>query len=189
MKTILVEHPKKISKAVPLLEKKIRIRISQNKSNFTIDGSEINEFYVGRIIEAIDFGFEPEDTLLLLKDNYVLEYVGIKEHTHRSNLGEVRARIIGTEGKAKAAIENLTGAIIVIHENKVGIISDTDHIQQTIQSIISLVQGSKHGNVFAYLEKQNANLRQLRDGDFGLRDPKKDRLDSDDDLEEDEDEE
>lgn len=187
MKTILVEHPKKISEAVRLLEKKIRIRISQNKSNFTLDGSEINEFYVEKIIEAIDFGFEPEDALLLLKDEYRLEYLSIKEHTHRSNLGEVRARIIGTEGKAKAAIENLTGAIIVVHENKVGLIADVDHVQQTIQSIISLVQGSKHGNVFAYLEKQNANLRQLRSGDFGLRDPKKDRLDSDEEIVEDED--
>ena len=183
MKTILVEHPKKISKAVPLLEKKIRIRISQNKSNFTIDGSEINEFYVSRIIEAIDFGFEPEDTLLLLKDEYVLEYVGIKEHTHRKNLGEVRARVIGTDGKAKAAIENLTGAIIVVHENKVGLISDIDHVQQTIQSIVSLVQGAKHGNVFAYLEKQNANLRHLKTGDLGLREPEKDKLDSEEEEE------
>jgi ribosomal RNA assembly protein len=189
MKTVIVENPKKISKAVPLIEKKVKVRISQNKNSVLIDGNEINEFYTERILQAIDFGFEPEDTMLLIKDDYVLEYVNIKEHTHRKNLGEIRARIIGTDGKAKAAIENLTASIIVIHENRVGIIADTNHIQQTIQSIVSLVQGAKHGNVFSYLEKQNANLRGLKHEDLGLRDPKKDRLDSDEEYVEEDDEE
>jgi len=93
----------------------------------------------------------------------------VKEHTPRKNLKEVRARLIGTDGKARKTIENLTGAEIVINGNSVGLIVDAEHLGAAVQGIESLIQGAKHGNVFAYLEKQNARKAGLSE-DLGLRD-------------------
>lgn len=174
MKKIYVNNPTKIKKATPLIENKIKIHISVNKNYANVDGGEFNEYTVEKIIQAVDFGFDPEDALLLANDDFNIEYVNIKEHTHRTNLTEIRARVIGTEGKAKKSIETLTGAVIVIHDNLVGIIADSDHLANTIQSVVSLIQGAKHGNVFAFLEKQNANLRKFDADDLGLKDPQKD---------------
>lgn len=172
MKILRVNSLKKIKKAIPLVEDKIKVKLHLNKNNLTIEGSELNEYMTEKIIEAIDFGFEAEDALLLRKDDFCLEYVNMKEHTPRHNLLEIRARVIGTDGKAKRTIETLTGSIIAIQGNQVGVIVDTDHLSQTIQGIISLIQGAKHSNVFAYLERQNANLRKYDEDDLGLKDPK-----------------
>lgn len=174
MRKILISSPEKIKKALPKIQAKIDFHADVKRDSVTINGQEFEEVTAEKIIQALDFGFELDDAMMLLKDDRDLGYVNIKEHTHRKNLAEIRARVIGTEGKAKQTIQTLTDSAIVIHNNIVGIIADTQHMPYTIQGIISLIQGAKHGNVFSYIERQNANLRKLSSEDLGLRDPKKD---------------
>ncbi len=178
MRTIQVESIRKIKKAVPKIEKKLKIKVALFSNSVKIEGNELNEFIGEEVVRAVDFGFDVEDALLLLNEKFSLEFVNIKEHTHRKNFAEIRARLIGTKGKAKRTIEELTGAVLVIHNNMVGVIVDAEHLEQTIQGIILLIQGSKHANVFAYLEKQNAILRGVDLGDLGLKNPEKDKLES-----------
>ena len=167
---LVIEKINKIKKAVPLIESKIKIKIRVEGGFVFIEGSEYNEYIVEKILKAVDFGFDAEDALTLLDEDFEIEFINIKEHTPRKNLSDVRARIIGTGGKAKRTIEELTAGIVVLNGNTVGIIVDSEHLSQAVQGIISLIQGSKHGNVFSYLEKQNAELRKLSEEDLGLKD-------------------
>jgi len=169
MRTISVQSMNKIKKAVPLIENKIKIKILVGKNSVSIKGAEYEEFLTSEILRAIDFGFHVEDALLLSQGDYVLEFIEVKEFTKRKNLRDVRARIIGTNGKARKTIENLTGAVIVINENDIGIIVDSDHLDAVTQAIESLISGSKHSNVFSYLEKQNVNKKRFKSEDLGLR--------------------
>jgi len=169
MRSLIVENMNKIKKAVPLIENKIKIKISFGKGNVNLEGSAFDEFLVEKIIRAVDFGFHVEDALLLRDENFIIEFLDVKEYTYRKNLKEVRARLIGTGGKARKTIENLTGAIIVVHNNKVGIIVDNFHLDSVTQAVQSLIHGARHGNVFAYLEKQNVSRRQFDDDDLGLK--------------------
>jgi len=169
MKTLLVENNKRIKKAIPKIESSIKVKLGFNKSNVSIKGEEFNEFLVEKILRAVDFGFDVSDALLLKNEDFVLEFVNVKEHTRRKNLEEVRSRIIGTQGKAKRTIEELTGGVLCIHSNVVGIIVDSEHLESAVQGVILLIQGAKHSHVFAYLEKQNAELRKFDKEDLGLK--------------------
>jgi len=171
MKTLVVENVSKIRKVVPKIEKKIKVRISFGKpaERVSVKGKELDEFVAEKIIKSVDFGFDIEDALLLKDEDFVLEFVDIKKHTPRKKLKDVRARVIGTRGKAKKTIAELTGSVIVIHDNCVGVIVDAGHLDAVVQAIISLIQGAKHGNVFAFLEKQNAEIRKFRQDDLGLK--------------------
>ena len=71
-------------------------------------------------------------------------------------------------------------AVIVINENSVGVIVDSEHLDSVTQAIVLLIQGAKHGNVFAYLEKQNISRRKFDEDDLGL---KEGVIDEDDDEE------
>ena len=166
---IPVEQLNKVKKAVPVIENRIKINFSFGKDRVMIKGNEVNEFLVEKIVRAVDFGFDVEDALLLANDKFVLEFINIKEFTRRKNLKEVRARVIGTSGKARKTIENLTGSVIVISDNRVGIIVDADHLDAVTQAMESLIGGAKHGNVFAYLEKQNVSRRNFDEEDLGLK--------------------
>ena len=161
---------------------KIKIKIGFGKKSIKLNGNELNEFLVEKIVRAIDFGFNVDDALLLSNEDFVLEFIEVKEHTKRKNLHDVRARLIGTGGKARKTIENLTGSEIVINNNTVGVIVDADHLDSVVQGIESLIQGAKHGNVFSYLEKQNASKRVFDKEDLGLKEEFKD-MDIDDDSE------
>jgi ribosomal RNA assembly protein len=169
MRKITIEHMRRIKKAVPLIEDRVKISVSFQKNSVTVKGPELNEFLVEKMITAIDFGFHHEDALLLTRDDHLLEFIDIKEHTRRKNLKDVRARIIGTGGKARKTIEKLTGSVIVIHENRIGVITDDNHLDAVTQGIESLINGAKHGNVFAYLEKQNKSKRKFDSEDLGLK--------------------
>jgi len=174
MRKINVLHMRKIKKAVPLIENKIKVNLSFGKGEVIVKGGELNEFLVEKIVSAIDFGFDAEDALLLMNDDFVLEFINIKDFTNRKNLKDVRARIIGTNGKCKKTIENLTGSVLFIRDNDVGVIVDSAHLDAVTQAIESIIQGSKHGNVFSYLEKQGSSVRDLEDCDLGLREGFKD---------------
>jgi len=169
MRNVIVENMRKIKKAVPAIENKIKVKIGFGKGCISIRGSGLNEYLVEQIIRAIDFGFYYDDALLLTNEDFVLEFIDVKEHTPRKNLKDVRARLIGTGGKARKTIENLTGSVIVISDNCVGVIVDSEHLDAVIQAIESLIQGAKHGNVFAYLEKQNISRRKFDEEDLGLK--------------------
>ena len=169
MRNVLVQNIRKIKKAVPALENKVKVKVGFLKDGVSVKGSELNEYLVEQVLRAVDFGFYVDDALLLTDDGFVLEFIEVKEHTHRKNLKDVRARLIGTSGKARKTIENLTGSVIVIHDNTVGVIVDSIHLDAVVQAIESLIQGAKHGNVFAYLEKQNVSRRKFDEDDLGLK--------------------
>ncbi|MFH0711728.1 MAG: hypothetical protein V1889_01075 [archaeon] len=169
MRNVLVESLGKIKRAVPVIENRVKIKIGFGKSGVSVKGGELDEYLVEKVLRAIDFGFDVDDALLLMSEGFVLEFVDVKGHTHRKNLKDVRARLIGTGGKARKTIENLTGAVIVISGNRVGVIVDAEHLDTTVQAIESLIQGAKHGNVFARLEKQNVLRKRFDDEDLGLR--------------------
>ena len=169
MRKIIVQNLNKIKKAVPLIEDRMKIKVSLGKGGISLKGPELEEFLVEKMIRAVDFGFSPEDVLLLKNEDFVLEFIDIKSHTHRKNMRDIRARLIGTGGKARKTIEKITGAVLVVHINRVGVIVDSEHLEAVTQGIESLIQGAKHGNVFSYLEKQNISKRKFDSDDLGLK--------------------
>lgn len=169
VQTLIVTGIEKIKKAIPAIENRVKIRVSFSGNKITIKGAELNEYVVSQILHAVDFGFDVEDALILQDPDFTLRFLNIKDYTHKKNLAEVRARVIGTDGRAKGTIEELTGSRIVIHDNNIGVIADSDHVDFVVQAFASLIAGAKHANVFSYLEKQNINLRKF-DDDLGLKD-------------------
>ena len=170
VRTISVGKIKKIKKAVPKIEDKIKIHFTFGKNKISFKGDELNEFLTEEVVRALEFGFSIEDSLLLLEDSYKLKFINIKEHTKRRNLHDVRSRVIGRRGKAIRTIENLTGSNMVVMENKVGLILNYESAEMTMQAIESLIQGSKHGNIYSYLEKQRTKKFKESFEDLGLKD-------------------
>ena len=176
MRNIAVLNMRKIKAAVPRIEERVKIKITFKKSSIGIRGAELQEFLVEKIITAVDFGFDVEDALLLTSEDFVLKFMDIKEHTRRKNMMDIRGRLIGTDGKARKTIEKLTGAVIVIKNNDIGVIVDSDHVDAVLQGLESLIHGAKHGNVFSYLEKQGKTKRKLDPDVLGLKDGVEDDL-------------
>lgn len=166
---LLVSQLGKIKAAVPVLAKKIPIKVAFAGKKAIITGEEYDTYLGSEMIRAIDIGFDVDDALLLLNPDFNLHILNIKDYTKKKNLEEVRSRVIGARGRAKGTIQELTASIIVVHDNQVGIIVDADHLASVIYAITALIRGSKHANIFAYLEKQNAGRKKFDEEDLGLK--------------------
>lgn len=166
MRQFTLQKPKKIQENRKLLEKKLKVKFFIEGRKLAIEGSEIDEFIASKVIEASELGFPVETCLLLADVDNVFEKVEIKNLTKRNNLVEVRARIIGKDGRTKALIEELSDCWIVIKDNEVGVIGQADRIKICMQAVTKLIQGSKQSSVYAYLEKQR---KIFHPEDLGLK--------------------
>lgn len=143
------------------LEKKLNVIITINGKLVKIEGSAIDEYQAGLVIEAMQFGFSAKKALLLLNEDIIFRVIPIKMFTRRKNLKEVRGRIIGKDGKTKRTIENIAECEVEINGNEVGIICSADELEETTTAITNLIRGTKEANVYGFLEKMNANKKKL----------------------------
>lgn len=113
------------------------------------------------IVKAIGRGFSSEIAFRLLNDNVFFELIEIKDYIGKSKKDKIRVkgRLIGTKGKTKKAIENLTGANIVIYGDTVGIIGNEIELSVARTSIEMLLSGSEHSTVYKFLEKKRPYIK------------------------------
>ena len=151
---IYSQSTRKILQNKKLIEDSLKIKISAKNNIVTLEGKGEDEYIGLKVIEAINLGFPVPKALLLKEEDVIFEKVLIKSIAKRKDLSQVRARIIGTQRKALTTIEDLTGTIISVHENTVGIIGRYDDMQKALFVIKRIIAGSKHANMYAWLENQ-----------------------------------
>ncbi len=108
------------------------------------------------IVKAIARGFNPKIALLLLKPDYALEMIDMKDIAGKSKntLQRLKGRVIGKGGKSREEIERLTECNISIYGKTIGIIGEINQVATARRAVAMLLQGSMHKTVYQFLEKQ-----------------------------------
>ena len=138
------------------LKTKTKIKINSKEGDAIIEGEDgLNCYLTKSILQAIARGFNPTGALKLLDEDYCYESLDLKEFTRKTEKDQrrVKARVIGSKGKAKIFIENKTNTDLSIYGKTVGIIGKIEDVQLAKQALINLVQGSKHGKVYGFIER------------------------------------
>lgn len=149
----------KILRAKKRLESKLNVKLKAGKETIEIKGEEIDIYTTKKVLDAIDRTFPVSIALLLAEPDFVMEDVPIKNFTPKKNLFVIRARIIGKEGRTLELLSELSSCYIVLHKNIVSVIGTFEKIKDTMNSIRSLIQGSKQANVYSYLEKARTKYK------------------------------
>lgn len=140
-----------------------RLEINSETGDVTIhEGSEDPSLALKLrdAVSAIGRGFSEERALRLLEPEVYLRVMDIKDYTRsRNRVVELKGRVIGTKGKTRALIEELTGADISVYGHTVGLLGDTLEVDIAARAIEMLLQGSEHAAVYRYLEKMRPELR------------------------------
>lgn len=150
-----------------LIEKKTKVPLTINSQTgeIIIDDHEIEDpfmiFKVENIIRAIGRGFSPEHALKLLDDEYDFFLFDIHDYVKKTpaHVRRVKARIIGTDGKTKKILEDLTGSKISIYGHTIAVIGHIIDMDITKKAIDKLLTGSKHATVYRFVEKSMKDLR------------------------------
>ncbi|MEK6760645.1 MAG: KH domain-containing protein [Nanoarchaeota archaeon] len=153
MKKLILEKLPRVVKNRKKLEGALDVKIVNRGKEVFIEGEPLDEYIAEKVLDALELGFPMEVALLIKEEEMVLEIINIKDYTKRKDLGSIRARIIGKDGKTLRTLTNLTNCNFEINDNVVGIIGDAEDIETAQTALISLIKGSKQANVYAYLEK------------------------------------
>ena len=153
MFNLICEKPQRIIKNKDRLEKILGIKIVNRGREVIIHGSAENEYIAEKVVEALDFGFPFSVALLIKEQDFMLEFLSIKNYTKRKDLERVRARIIGKDGKTLKTLHGLTKCYFEIKDNQVGIVGEPEYMRNAQDAMIFLIQGSKQANVYTFLEQ------------------------------------
>ena len=112
------------------------------------------------IVHAIGRGFNPKIALQLLKTDYTLELIDMREIAGKSKntLERIKGRVIGKGGKSREEIERLTETHISVYGKTVGIIGETVHVALAREALAMLLGGSMHKSVFQFLERKKKEI-------------------------------
>ena len=165
MKTILSPKFPRIIKNKQKLEKILKIKITNRGKEVNIQGKPEDEYVAEKVIDALNFGFKFTEAISIKEEDNIFEIINIKDHTTKKDLSTIRARIIGKNGKCLSTLETLGNCYLEVNENKIGVIANSEKIENITQAIISIIKGTKHSNVYCFLEKHQ--LKPIYD--LGLR--------------------
>src|SRR3990167_3018935 len=124
-------------------ETKCHLDISK-EGDVTITGDDGLMLFTAReIIRAIARGFNPKLAMLLLKQDYMLEIVDMKDIAgkNKSTMERLKGRVIGKAGKSREEVERLTDTHISIYGKTIGIIGENQQVQLARQAVAMLLEG------------------------------------------------
>ena len=141
---------------------KTKIRVSKEGDVQIMAEESFNTFIATPVVKAIGRGFNPDIAALLTRENMHLEIIDLRDFAKdsKAKLQRIRARLIGTEGKAWKMIEKLTNTHLAVHGRTAAIIGKVDEVHIARQAIEKLLGGSPHSNVYHFIESQMQNLRE-----------------------------
>ncbi len=123
--------------------------------DITISGDAIQVIRTKEILKAFGRGFEFDDSLDLLDEEYFLEVINVNEFAGKSKTRqiELNGRVIGEEGRTKKLIEKNADVKIAIYGKTVSIIGKPQNIKIARNAIEMILSGSKHNSVYRFLQE------------------------------------
>ncbi|MEM0128789.1 MAG: KH domain-containing protein [Thermoplasmata archaeon] len=114
---------------------------------------------------AIGRGFAPARALRLARDGVMLAILDIKLETgkrEKEALRRIRARVIGTGGRARERIEELSGCAVSVYGSTIALIGEPEQIERGQRAVELLVRGSEHSTVFHLLTRLRFDAQLAR---------------------------
>lgn len=128
------------------IEEKTGTKINISDS-IEICGEPLDALIAASVVTAIGRGFSCDAALGLLNDENTLYAIELPGNSER-----IKARIIGTRGKAKRRVEADTGTRISIYGKTVSILGKHDAVHVAKRVIERIIQGAPHRNAYKLMK-------------------------------------
>jgi ribosomal RNA assembly protein len=139
------------------------LKIDSDEGDVFISGDDALTLYSAReVVKAVARGFSPENSLLLLKNDYVFEIINLPDLVKsKPAMMRLKGRVIGHEGKSRRIIEEMTDCVISVYGKTIGIIGRVENVDVARTAVDMLLEGSPHANVYKWLEKKRKDSRMF----------------------------
>jgi len=148
----------------------VRISVASKSGDVNLDESKAKDpllaLKVRDFVRAVGLGFSPERALMLLDEDAYFYVLDIKDYAGRDpkDIKRLKGRLIGTGGKTRRIIEELSEAELSIYEHYVAIVGDLESSGIARTAVDMLLSGSEHSSVYSFLERRRREQKIARMG-------------------------
>ncbi len=127
-----------------------------------LESPGVRVYTTRHVIEAINYGFNPEKALKLIDPEFLMETIDLEKTIggSPSKMSRIKGRLIGDQGKIREAMENFTGVNLSIYDRYLAIIGDFSSMKIAKKAINMIIQGSAHKTVLSYLHGEHQKRKQ-----------------------------
>ncbi|MEM4257172.1 MAG: KH domain-containing protein [Candidatus Diapherotrites archaeon] len=138
---------------------KIEIDSSTGEIEITMKGNAIDFMKAIKIVKAIARGFSPENAMLLLIDDNILEIIELREiiGKNENKMKAKKGRVIGRKGKARKEIEQESNVKISVYGKTISIIGKNEDVEKAKKAIQLLLFGASHSTAYESLKNKYYN--------------------------------
>lgn len=115
------------------------------------------------LVTAIGRGFAPEVAFRLIRnEDDVFDMIDLRVIFGRSDadIQRIKGRIIGSEGKTRRLIEELTEANVAVYGHTIGIIGNFEEADAARNAVQMIVEGCEHKTVYRYLQRKRTEMKK-----------------------------
>jgi ribosomal RNA assembly protein len=115
------------------------------------------------LVTAIGRGFAPEVAFRLIRnEDDVFDLIDLRIIFGRSeaDIKRIKGRLIGSEGKTRRLIEELTEANVTIYGHTVGIIGSYEEADAARNAVQMIIEGCEHKTVYKYLQRKRTEMKK-----------------------------
>jgi ribosomal RNA assembly protein len=143
----------------------VSIEVDGETGEVDIEGKEntANFYDAVNVVKAIGRGFSPENAFILLGEEMLLEVIKVSDVVGGSEkaVQTKKARVIGTGGKAREAIENASGAKISVLGKTIAIIGNHEAVGLARETVEMLLAGATHRKAMDFLNREKAGREKF----------------------------
>lgn len=148
---------------------KVKISVDSKSGDVSISSEAEGDFksLIARdVVKAIARGFSPQTAMRLFNEDNYLELLDIRDYAGKNSkhVRRIRARIIGSEGKTRRIIEEMSGADMCIYGNTIGLIGDVYSLDAAKRAAQMILEGSEHSAVYRFLEGRRREMKFMEMG-------------------------
>jgi ribosomal RNA assembly protein len=147
---------------------KIRLEVDSEDGGVTIKLAKDQDdpsmlFRAKDLVTAIGRGFAPDVAFRLIRnEDSVFDIIDLRVIFDRSetDIKRIKSRIIGSEGKTRRLIEELTEANVTIYGHTVGFIGNYEEADTARQAVQMIIDGCEHKTVYRYLQRKRTEMKK-----------------------------
>lgn len=117
------------------------------------------------VVTAIGRGFSPDQAFRLIRnDDEIFDFIDLRIIFGRSDsdMRRMKGRIIGSNGKTRRLIEELSESSLVIYGHTIGIIGTFEQVDIARNAIQMILNGSQHNTVYKFLQRKRGEMKKQK---------------------------
>ncbi len=144
----------------------VKISVDSETGEVELQGkpeSAENFYNAANVVKAIGRGFSPQNALLLLEQDYLLDVIKVSDIVSggEKTIKTRKGRVIGRHGKAREIIERETDSKIVVLGKTVAIIARPEEMQTARKAVEMLLEGAEHSTIYKLLQRKRSEEKKF----------------------------